>query len=364
MSNKKLAVLGILAVVMIVLAVLTNPSSKKVKVRSEGKAYLIQGLDPSEIAKIVLGTGSDTITLKREGNRFLVVEKDDYPAKTDAINELITSCLDIKIIEMYTDDKQNHKALGVTEEDARSVIKFFKADSSPLAGVIVGKNKEQGRGTFVRLVSDDKVYLSLSVPRANSNAMGYIDSSLLSIGSEDIESIQVVSPKETYSIKRKASGNEIVLEDIPEGKKQKDDDCKSVFEAATNLWITDVSEGTAGILFDNKYICKLKDSTVYTFDISQKESKSYITCRAEFTDPTPVTKPEAEDSEEDLKKKEALLLGRDNASDFSRKHKGWVYEIGEYNASNMVKKLSELIEDDPNQIKSPPTEPAVSDPNS
>jgi len=352
MSNKKLAVLGIVTVVMIILAVLTNPSSKKMKSGGAGEAYLIQGLDPSEIDSMVLGTGSDTVTLKRQGDRFLVAEKDDYPAKTDAINDLIAACLDIKTTEMYTDDKKNHKDLGVTEEDAGNVVKLFKADSSQLAGFIIGKNKQQGQGTFIRLVSDDKVYLSLDLPRVNTNMMDYIESSLLSINSGDVESVQVVSGKESYSIKRK-EGGELILENIPEGKKQKDDDCKSVFEAATSLWLTNVSKGTSNVLFDKKYICRLKDSTVYTLDIAQKESKSYLVCSAEFTDQTPVTKPKAGESEEELKKKEALLLGRDNAREFSRKHKGWVYEIEQYNASNLVKELLELIEDKPQDSNAP-----------
>ena len=148
------------------------------------------------------------------------------------------------------------------------------------------------------------------------------------------------------------------MENIPEGKKQKDDVCKSVFEAAASLWLTDVSQGTSGVLFDKKYICRLKDSTVYTLDIAQKESKNYIICSAEFTDPTAVTKPEAGESEEELKKKEALLLGRDHAREFSGKHKGWVYEIDQYKTDHLVKAFSELIEDEEKpQETEPVTEP-------
>ena len=54
MSNKKLAVLGIVAVVMIILAVLQNPSSENMKFGGEGESYLIQGLNPSDIDSIVL----------------------------------------------------------------------------------------------------------------------------------------------------------------------------------------------------------------------------------------------------------------------------------------------------------------------
>jgi hypothetical protein len=80
--------------------------------------------------------------------------------------------------------------------------------------------------------------------------------------------------------------------------------------------------------------------------IAQKDDKTFITCRAGFTDKTPVTKDEGiVESEEELKKKEAKLLARDKAEEFSSNHSNWVYEISENDAENLAKKPSELFED-------------------
>ena len=103
--------------------------------------------------------------------------------------------------------------------------------------------------------------------------------------------------------------------------------------------------------FEKQYMCRLKDSTVYALRIAQKEDKTYVSCVAEFTDKTPVEKASVNqggevESEEELKKKEAKLLARDNATKFTAKHQGLVYEIADWKAKNLTKELADLIEDE------------------
>ena len=114
---------------------------------------------------------------------------------------------------------------------------------------------------------------------------------------------------------------------------------------------------SSDLTFDKQFACRLKDSTVYTLGIAQEDGKTYVTCQAEFTGEIPQKERRVE-SEEELKKKEAKLLAYDKAKEFSVKHQGWVYEIAEYKAKSLTKKLSELVEDEkkPEEVK-PPEEP-------
>ena len=143
MSGKKLMILGIVTACMIAWAVVQSHVAKRYSSEPTVPVYVIQGLDPTDIGTIILGSGEDSLTLKREGSNFAVLNKDNYPAVTKEINTLITSCLDIRTAELYTENPANHKDLGVMEEDATYVVKFLKPDSDFLAGVIIGKNKEQ-----------------------------------------------------------------------------------------------------------------------------------------------------------------------------------------------------------------------------
>ena len=370
MSNKKLTILGIVAVVMVLWAVVQSRISNRPGAEPARPVYLIQGFDPSGVDSIVIGTGEAAFTLKRRQNGFVVVNKDNYPAKTSEINSLITKCLEIQTSEFVTDNPANHEDLEVTEEKARSVVKFMKADpnSSLLTGVIIGKTEELGQGSYVRLLSSDsassnKVYVTSNAPWFGGGAMNYIDQELVSAKREDIESVTVSSPNGQYTLKTKEGSQDIVLENIPAGKKLKSSEAQSVFTALTSLRFEDVKKISSDMAFDKQYMCRLKDSTVYALRIAQKEGKTYVSCVAEFTDKTPVEKASVNqggevESEEELKKKEAKLLARDNAIKFTEKHQGSVYEIADWKAKNLTKELTDLIEDEKK-----PEENAAADPN-
>jgi len=137
-----------------------------------------------------------------------------------------------------------------------------------------------------------------------------------------------------------------MLENIPEGKKLKVSDAKSIFTALADMRIEDVMKKTSGLLFGRKFICRLKNSTVYTIDIAQKNGKTYIICDAEFTDN--VERPTKDETEEQLKEKEAQLIAWEKATEFADKHKGWTYLITDLKAKNLSKSLSDLLEDDDN----------------
>ncbi len=350
MSNKKLIILGIITGCMIAWAIVQAYIANKPRAEAEKSAFLIQGLDPANIDSIVLGTGENEVTLKRNGGRFVVTNKDNYPAESTEINNLIASCLDIKVDELFTDNPSNHKDLGVTEEDARYVVKFLKSDSELLVGVIIGKDKEQGHGTFVRMIPGNKVYVTLERPWIKDEALNYIDRELVSVDRKNIESVTVSSSDEAYTLKANDDGENIILVNHPTGKKLKDGDCKAVFTALNNLRFEDVMKAPATdkeLTFNKQFACRLKDSTVYTMKIAQKGDKTFITCQTEFTDKTPVTKEEGiVESEGELKKKETKLLARDKAEEFSSRHNNWVYEISESDAGNLLKKLSELFEEE------------------
>jgi hypothetical protein len=349
----------------------------------DSPVYLIQGLDPADISSIVLGTGDAAVTLKRQKASFVVADKDNYPAKTSEINSLITKCMEIQTSASITDNPANHEDLEVTEEKARSVVKFMtpEPNSAVLTGVVVGKTEELGQGTYVRLLSSDtalsnKVYVASNVPWFGGTAMNYIEQELISVERDDIELVTVSSPNGKYTLKPKEDSQDVVLEDIPAGKKLKSSDSRSVFTALTSLRCDDVKKKSSDLTFEKQYVCRLKDSTVYTLKIAQKDDKTYVICEAEFTDTTPITKGSDVESEEELKAKEAKLLARDNAKKFTTDHQRWVYEISDWKAKNLTKELSDLLEGeekaeeeeddaaDPNTVTPGETAaPAIVDPN-
>jgi len=385
MSNRNLGILTIVAAIMLAWAVIQARISNRPRVPQSGPAYLIQGLDPEAIDTIVIGTGKDAVTLKRQGANFVLASKDNYPADPKQINDLITKCLDIQTTQLYTDNPGNHADLEVTEEKSRTVVKFLKPDASLLTGVIVGKAIESGQGAYVRLASDNKVYVASNVPWFRTGALEYVEQELIAVKKEDIQSVTVASPAGRYVLNADPNTDTAILENLPAGKKLKASDAKAILTSLTGLQLSDVkrqSDETAKLSFDREYLCRLKDSTLYALKIAKKDDKWYLTCEAEYADKTPVTiKRNETEAEEELKKKEAKLLAQEKAQKFSLAHAGWVFEIADWKAKYLTKELSELLEDEkpapekkePEQTESRPRDepelkpqgkPAAIEPNS
>ncbi len=353
MSDKKLSFLAIAAAASIVLAVFVwHFAGTSKQTSSPQGGNLIQGLDPAAITEIVAGKGNEQIILKRQGKGFVIANKSYYPALNRAINDLLASCLDVRIVELYTEDKANHKDLGVSEENAKDIVKFLDSNGKIITGIIVGDTREDGKMAYARLVNDNKVYIIYNAPWIKSSPLDYIDTELISVDKADISWVTVTSPSETYTLISEANGTEVVFKDVPGGKKEKKSECLAVLSAITSLGFDDVNAAAemANLKFDRQYTCLLNDSTLYTIEIArQEDSQTFVKCSAEFTDKKPVTKEQAIESQQELKKKEAKFLARQEARKFAQACEGWIYRIHEYKAKMMTRPLAELIEDIPQQ---------------
>ena len=353
MSNRNLKILAVTALAMIIWAVVQSKIANRHTTITKLNTPLIQGLVTSNIDSIVPAHGEDIATLKKQGKIFVVKDKDNYPASMEKINNLITSILDIRVNELFTSNPENHKDLEVANENAQNVVKFLDKEGKLLAGVVIGKREYKRKITYVRrLVQDkkesNKVYTSSNVPWLQTSAISYIDKRLFKVEKTDIARVSAGGPDGTYRIKADENGKITVHKAIPEGKKLKDTDYENVFTAVTNLEFDDVqkeSDKTADLKFDRVFVCELNDATIATFKLAKKDDKNYVKCEAKYTGDLRITESDVKKaSEEELKKNEAKLLARDAAVEFTKKHKGWIYQISSNKAGNMTKKFEDLLE--------------------
>jgi len=361
MNNRKLGILAVVAAGMVLLAVVQARLSVSKRSRPSGPTYLIQGLESADIDSITIGKGKDPIKICRQEGRYVVANKSNYPADTKQINDLITKALDIKTSDLYTSDPKNHEELGVTEDKAQNVVKLFKSDGTLLTGVVVGPSRETGQGTYVRLASSDDVYLAEEAPFFRDRAVDYMNQEIASVKQEDVNAVTVTTPEGTYALRPGKGADSALLVNMPAGRKLKDSDAKSVLTALTGLRFEDVNTPAQvpGLTFDHEYLCRLNDSTEYRLKLAQKGAKTYLQCEADYLDKTPVMmKPNQKDSPDELKKKEAKLLGQESVLKFTLRHKGWIYEVADWKAEFLTKKQSALLEDPEKPVEKKAEAPA------
>lgn len=374
MSNKKLMLLALVAIIVVLLASLQSQLAQRQKAAAGGAMQLIQGLDSQKIDRIELMSGPKQVVLQRQGDSFVIATKDNYPALTRKINDLIVSCLDITVKELTTSNPANHAELEVDGEKLHNLVKFFGADGKLITGVIVGRQDPQLGGKYVRLADKDDVYISDNIRWMSMTPLSYAQREIFKVEKSDIRRVTVTYPEGSYTLRADDQGK-ITLENIPPGKELKGNYYEQVFAGPVNIEFDDVQKKTpqtADLNFAVTLQCELKDSTLATFKLAKKQDKNYLICQADFTDKSPVVKENRVESPEELKAKEAKILARDAAAEFTQKHQGWVYEIGDWKAQEMSKKLDDLLQDkkqdpnrpaeeqkDPNRPVEPPQDPNI-----
>lgn len=352
MSNKKLTILGIMAVVAATLAMVQSRISRQAASVNFGSSPLVAGLNIESVAAIqVAGQTGQSVKLTRQGDHFAVADKDNYPADVSKINTLISDCLDIRVTEKITSNPANHADLKVSEETAEYVITFLDADAKPIVSVILSPTDPESNTAHGRLATSDDVYAIQTPRRFAASAMDFVNADLLTVPNPQIESVAVKTPEGSYVLSATESGTDVTLEKMPDGKQFKGADYKTVFGAFSSVRFDDVqSEQTipADLKFEYSYTCRLKDLKVYKLELAKTEDAVYAKAAATYLDATPVTKTQGEmESDEELKKKEDKLLAIDEVKEFTAQHKGWVYKIPSSKADNLTKPLTDLIEDIP-----------------
>lgn len=350
MTNRSLAIVAVVAAVMVIVtAFLYSPSKRATRGFVKG-SLLIQGLDPDKIGAIEVVKGDDSVTLAGDGKgAFIVKEKNDYPASTKEINEALVKWLDIACAAKVTDSSKNHGELGVAEDSEDAVVVTIKdAAGAKLVGFVKGKSPEKGSGAYVRRLGDDTVYVSDSYLYIDSDPMDYIDKSLFSVKKDDVEKVTVKTGEDSYTLIRDDEDKDaFVLESVPEGKQPKGSEVKEAANALSSVNANDVMPAdTLEVEWSNLYECHVKGGLLYTVKLAEKDGDFYGELFAKGPDVDRITITKTE-SEEELKKKEALLLAADTAKAFTKRHTGWAYKISEWTAKKMKKPLDDLVEDIP-----------------
>lgn len=349
MSNRKLTILAVVAAITLVWAVIQARLAQRTNRAIAEPTEVIQGLNPDRIAAIEMGRGDEAVRLERQGDRFVVATKDAYPAQNQEVNSLLTSCLDIKASKLVTDDPANHADLGVTEDQATTVVKFLDDQGQVMTGLVIGNRAEGTRGTFVRRLPGNEVFLSVDTPWVSTSALSFIDEEVFPFERDDIAKVTVTDPCGAYTISR--TEGKIVLQDFPAGKQARQTEVERVFHALSHLRFSDVMKESADQAdweFDHTFVCLLNNEIEYTVKLARHDGKRYLKAMAEYTGQAVTSRQEiAGADEEKLKETEAKFQARDAAEVFNERHLGWVYEISDWVAGNLTKNVGELVEDIP-----------------
>jgi Domain of unknown function (DUF4340) len=165
---------------------------------------------------VLKGSATPSVTVHKQGDAWTVAERADYPADVPKLRKLLLALSDAKIREEKTSDPANYSIIGVEDptKPGATGAQIELITKQGKQNLIVGKPAEQG--SFVRRAGEKSSYSVEPAISFEAEPRYWIDTRLLDISADKIQSIQFKPDSgPAYSVRR-------VLEPAPkpdEGKK-------------------------------------------------------------------------------------------------------------------------------------------------
>lgn len=217
---------------------------------------LLKDLPAERIASIGIAEPGATITLRRDGERWVIAERGDFPADFAKVRDFVLAALALKTGQSEPIGPADRTRLRLDEPAAKegggTLVTFAGADGKPLARLIVGRNyfkrmpddpekaKSDGRFVLRPKAADTAIIVADPLSQAAAKSELWIDRK--AFAADESVSIDVRhADGDHWRLERGADANGAwKLADIKAGEKLAQTTVLSIAAAAGGLDLADV----------------------------------------------------------------------------------------------------------------------------
>ena len=251
-----LIVLGVLAGAGALIVHLQNSSSSS----GEMGAYLLKQLPANEVASIIIETPTDTVSLMKKGDSWIVEERFEHPADFSKISELVRTLKKVKVGRRFESSEKILERLSLkspndtgTPEDGRGTrIQMKDKKEKPVLGILLGKTRMKGKekkmpdGQFVMLDKGPEIYVIDTILSSfETGPSDWLAKSPVKVEAKEIKSISCTGPggkPKHYRFERAGKGKDLVLIDPSTSQEIKRSSLNRLSNALSSLQIKDVEK--------------------------------------------------------------------------------------------------------------------------
>lgn len=240
MNKRQVIVLWVIALVLAAAVGLVKFTSKDAASSATNRApgeTLFASFPATDVARFEVAGADNTVTLQRKESGWVVVERDDYPARLLMVNEFLRTLADLEVTRGMEAGPSFAPRFGMDEsaksaEDRGITATFQDASGNELAKVSLGKNIESsadsgmmgGAGTvgrYIRNHADESGFYAISemFPSVTPDFPLWLDNAFIS--PEKISSISLTekaSDTVAWKVVRETEEAEFHLENSAPGE--------------------------------------------------------------------------------------------------------------------------------------------------
>lgn len=342
------------------------------------RATLFTDLPSKDIRQVVIREGKNTVTLVVEGDKWVVKERENYPAAYEKLSKAVAAVSNLKLLSKQTVGKSVLGEVGLLPpgeagpESTGLQVELKNEKGEVLGSFVAGKSVEStggassgnfmggaGQQRWIRNPKDgDTVWLtSESLFELQADPKEWLDKAFIDV--QEIKSVTITPPNtaDGWSASRKDLQNPFLLTDAKPGEELDTAKADVLNRALSAVVFNDVLTKEQGTPEFMKGATKVKLETfkgfTYEVQILEKkegdaEPKYFLTVQVSGNFPKE-RKPAADEKPEDKKRLDdefaatgKLLeekLAKEKASE------GKVFEVSSYGVSDLLKKRTEVLRD-------------------
>jgi hypothetical protein len=318
------------------------------------------------VAEMSVKNALQTLTVKRDGDKWLLAERQNYVASNEAIQKTLVGLSELRFVDAKTKMPDRYSRLAVEDvsaKDAKSRLLTVKDGSGKvLASLIVGRRNAavagpSGVGVYIRKPGEDQAWLasgSLDVPDATKKI---VPPGIMDVKVGRVHSVSVRQPDgKTMTIEKNvAKKDAFKIKDLPaETKIKYESDVQNVGQGLDELELEDVNAASK-ISFDVDNLIKTRyqtfDGLVVNVELfeNKKDGTFWARFKASTTEPTEIeggeTKMAAKDDDksDDAAEKKKMDPAAEAAA-LNKKLSPWAFSLPAYKYRYMARSLDEVIE--------------------
>ncbi len=369
MSSRTLIGLAVALVVLAGLAALGHRSSAPDEASSE--TLFMPGLSAklNNVDRIaIVGAGNKPIaTIVREKSRWVVAEKDHYPADIAKVRKALIDLAEAKVVEQKTSNPDYYSRLGVEPvklANASGTELMLKAGDKSLAAITIG-HESGSNYRYVRNDANPASYLidkSLDLP---TDASKWVVPDIVDLPAKRVREVSIVrsNGEKLELTKADPKQENFTVENVPKGRELQYPAVANIVGGALHeLKLQDVAAANDTKPADVTATFKTFDGLVVTVKGTETTGGDWIELAASVdqdqadaakasasTDAKNTGKPGGTDEKADAKK--AAPDPQAEADRINARVHGWRYEIATYQYNQMTRHMDDLLKPQDNKAK-------------
>jgi hypothetical protein len=286
----------------------------------------------STLSEIEVTSKAGTLHIRPMDGRWVVVERDNYPADPQQIRVAGEGLRDLQIVEAKTSraDWLNYLGLGAPPEGDATQMKLTGAGGTVLADVLIGQTQGTpdalGRASmYVRRPSEDQSWLARGYLVPKAAVADWLDKTAVVIARDRVKGA-VVDPAEgpTYTLSRDSKEQQdFKMVDLPRGRELSfEGSPDGVAGSIVGFVYQDVAKAdTINFMNAPQTVFNTFDGLNITVRVATRGTERWATISAEATNP--------------------MVQGEADA--LNARNNGWAYRIDDFKANQIVAARETLL---------------------